>query len=403
MQPYRVALIDDSAVVRGMIARWLSEDGEIDVVARHTNGARALKNISEGSPEVAVLDIEMPEMDGITALPKILEKLPKLKIIMASTLTLRNAEISLKALSLGAADYVPKPETRGLAGSEVFRDELLRKVKALGAAAREASQATGYRPGQLRRTPGHARSQSQSHADSKAPDSAEPRRGFRSSISGAGTGATGTTAGAPSAGEITLRKQSVSRPEVLAIGSSTGGPQALMELLGALRGRLSVPVLITQHMPPMFTAILAEHMAKASDLPAMEASDGDVIHPKTVYVAPGDKHMLVENRGGSRRIRLSNEPPENFCRPAVDPMLRSVAEVYGARALTVILTGMGHDGREGARQIASVGGTIIAQDQETSVVWGMPGAVARAGLCSAVEPLKKLPQSIETLLQGGRL
>jgi two-component system chemotaxis response regulator CheB len=202
----------------------------------------------------------------------------------------------------------------------------------------------------------------------------------------------------PDSRPIALRAASLDPFEVLAIGSSTGGPQALFQLLTSLRGTLSRPIFITQHMPSTFTTILAEHICRSTGWPAAEAVDGEIVRQARVYVAPGDFHMLVELApGGEKIIRLSKAPAENFCRPAVDPMLRSLAQVHGRRLLTVVLTGMGHDGLDGSKAVAAAGGTVVAQDEATSVVWGMPGAVATAGLCSAVLPLAEIGAYISKL------
>jgi two-component system chemotaxis response regulator CheB len=194
---------------------------------------------------------------------------------------------------------------------------------------------------------------------------------------------------------LVLRQASVETPDVIAIGSSTGGPQALFSVLGALKaGSLRQPILITQHMPPTFTTILAEHIARISGWTAAEGKDGDVVQGNHIFIAPGDFHMVVEAKGTDKVIRLNKNPPENFCRPSVDPMLRSIAAVWGRRVLTVILTGMGSDGLKGGQAVIGAGGTVIAQDEASSVVWGMPGAVATAGICSAVLPLAEIPQYI---------
>ena len=344
--PIRVMVVDDSAVIRTVITRILEEDSQVRVVATAGNGQIAVDQLSANDIDVIILDIEMPVMDGLTALPKLLEAEPGIKIIMASTLSTRNADISIRALHAGAADYVPKPTSaRDIRTGDEFRRELLTKVKTLGAV----------------------------------------RRRRRSAARGGGP-----PSGPSPAKPIALRKAGPVRPVVLAIGSSTGGPQALFAVLGGLNLDIQQPILITQHMPPTFTTILAEHIARASGRPCAEAKDGEVIKPGHIYVAPGDFHMVVEANKAQRVFRLSKAPPENFCRPAVDPMLRSMAKVFGPGVLSVILTGMGHDGLNGGEAVAKAGGTVIAQDEESSVVWGMPGAVATAGLCSAVLPIKEL-------------
>ena len=346
--PIHVMVVDDSAVIRGLLTRVLQEDPSIDVVASLGNGELAVKGLGRHDVDVVLLDIDMPVMDGLTALPRLLEADPEIKVIMVSSLTLRNADISLRALDAGAADYIPKPSsTMELRGGVDFRDELIQKVTSLAQARR--------------------RRISPRKADG-VPRLAEP------------------AAGRP----IQLRQPGKFRPHVLAIGSSTGGPPALHTFLSGLKDHNKLPILISQHMPANFTTILAEHIGKYTGLTSAEAKDGDVIQPGHIYVAPGNHHMVVEVKGPLRVLRLNQEPPENYCRPAVDPMLRSIAKAYGNRALTVILTGMGADGLKGGEEIIKGGGTVIAQDEESSVVWGMPGAVAGAGLCSAVLPLKDL-------------
>ncbi len=346
--PIRVMVVDDSAVIRMVITRILEEDPQVSVVATAGNGQIALDKLSGDDIDVVVLDIEMPVMDGLTALPKLLQAQPGIKIIMASTLSTRNADISIRALHAGAADYVPKPTSaRDIRTGDEFRREILTKVKNLGAVRRRRrSAARGGGP-----------------SSGPGPSPAKP---------------------------IALRKAGPVRPVVLAIGSSTGGPQALFAVLNGLKSTIQQPILITQHMPPTFTTILAEHIARTSGRPCAEAKDGEIIKPGHIYVAPGDFHMVVEANKAQRVFRLSKAPPENFCRPAVDPMLRSMAKVFGPGVLSVILTGMGHDGLNGGEAVARAGGTVIAQDEESSVVWGMPGAVATAGLCSAVLPIKEL-------------
>lgn len=355
--PFRVMLVDDSAVIRGLFARTLETDPEIEIVASVSDGQMALSTLEKnvGKIEVVVLDIEMPRMDGLTALPKLIEVDRDVAVVMASTLTERNAEISLRALALGAKDYIPKPSsTRELTGAEEFKRELTAKVKTFG---------------------GNRRSKRGERMPAKRAFSAERRTAA-------------TAAAAPASGtEVTLRPVGREMPQVIAIGSSTGGPQALFKLLGDLPKTLRLPVLLTQHMPPTFTTILAEHIRRSTGWDCVEASDGMPVNAGRVHLARGDHHMRVTGTPSSAVLRLDQGPPENFCRPAVDPMLRSIIEVWGGRALAVILTGMGHDGQKGCAGLVEAGGTVVAQDEATSVVWGMPGAVARAGLCSAVLPL----------------
>jgi two-component system chemotaxis response regulator CheB len=362
--PYRIMVVDDSAVIRGLLIRSLESDPKIAVVASVGDGRMALNALSRHDVEVVVLDIEMPVMDGLTALPLLIAARPGLKVIMASTLTRRNADISLQALSAGAADYIPKPGATALTTADVFKVELVAKIKALGEAKRKAAgiaQPTAMAP----------RQGTAARAPVRRPAGPQP---------------------------IALRAASPEPFDALAIGSSTGGPQALFQLLANIRGAVNRPIFITQHMPPTFTTILAEHISRSTGWSAAEGIDGEIIRANRVYVAPGDFHMLIEaTPGGDKVIKLSKAPAENFCRPSVDPMLRSLARAYGRRLLTVILTGMGHDGLRGGEAVREVGGTMVAQDEATSVVWGMPGAVATAGLCSAVLPIGEIGPYIAKL------
>jgi two-component system chemotaxis response regulator CheB len=279
---------------------------------------------------------------------------------MSSTLTTRNAEISLKALRLGAADYIPKPtSTTELSSGDEFRKSLLEKVHVLGASAHRAKGRT-------------------SEGLAEVGESA----------------ATKPAAAASTNTNISLRQPGNSAPSILAIGSSTGGPQALFEVFKGFPTDWNMPIVITQHMPATFTKILAEHLTSVSKITCIEAKGGDVLKNGHVYIAPGDYHMLLEKEGTQVVTRLTQTPQENFCRPAVDPMMRSLVKVYGGRILAVILTGMGKDGLAGCEDVVAAGGTVIAQDEETSVVWGMPGAVATHGVCSAVLPLNRIAPHI---------
>jgi two-component system chemotaxis response regulator CheB len=359
----RVMLVDDSAVIRGLIARMIEGEPGLRVAASVGNGQMAVDRLKANPVDVIILDIEMPVMDGLTAIPKLLEIKPDVKIIMASTLTEKNADISLRALQAGATDYVPKPTaTREISGGETFKHELLEKIRQLGLISRRPPS-----------TPGAASAVPVPKERVAKPLYEKP---------------------------IQLRTDGGTvRPRVLAVGSSTGGPQALFQLFKDIRPDINIPVVVTQHMPATFTTILAEHIAKASGWPCAEASDGMSLQPGHIYVAPGNFHMTVEKSGTGMVIRTNQDPPENFCRPSVDPMLRSLAAEFGGAVLTVILTGMGHDGRDGAKVLVEAGGTVLAQDEASSVVWGMPGAVATAGLCHAVLPLKDLGPHVMSKLR----
>lgn len=372
--PLRIMLVDDSAVIRGMLHRWLSVDPECKIVGSYNNGQQAVRHVKSCGAEIVILDIEMPEMDGLTALPLLIREVPNIQVLMASTLTRRNADISLRALSMGAVDYLPKPESasKGSTPAEFQRD-LLFKVKSIGAAMRGGRHAL---------------------QPSTRPFTAAALRGGVVSPAASFKSATATKS-------VVLRAPSKRRPDILAIGSSTGGPQALFTLLKDLKDSLRIPVVITQHMPPTFTAILAEHIQTLTGIPAREAAEGDLLRNGEILIAPGNYHMTVIRKGADRVAHLDQKPQVNFCRPAVDPLFESIASIYGATALAVILTGMGHDGREGGRKLVDAGGTIFVQDEKSSVVWGMPGAVAEAGLCSAVIPLTDMGHHIKRFLQGG--
>ncbi len=372
-------VVDDSVVIRGLISRWIGAEPDMEVAASLRTGLEAVNQIDRIKPDVAVLDIEMPELDGISALPKLLAKKRDLIVIMASTLTRRNAEISFKALSLGASDYIPKPETtREPAAAEIFHHDLIQKIRTFGA--------------KLRRSP-----QSPARAftvqPTLVPAPHEPARPASQPVPSA----------MPTQANVKTRPFSPHAPRVLLIGSSTGGPQALMSVvtdLGPVIDRY--PVLITQHMPPTFTTILAEHLARSSKRPAHEAIDGEVVKPGTIYLAPGGRHMRVVRHGADVTIALDDGPPVNFCKPAVDPLFTSATEVWQTGTFAAILTGMGSDGMRGGKDIVAAGGNVIAQDEATSVVWGMPGAAANAGICSAILPLNQIAPKIVRLFAGDR-
>ena len=340
---------DDSAVVRSAIAAILERDPQIRVIARAANGAQAVAAARLVAIDVVVLDIEMPVMDGLAALPLLLAHDPGLRVIMASTLTTRGADIALHALRLGAADCLPKP-TSGALDRAGFAAELLAKVHGLARLRRAAA----------------------------APPAAPPA-----------AAAPHPTAPLPAR-----------RPALLAIGSSTGGPQALFALVEALGPDLPVPVVLTQHMPATFTPLLARHLTRLGAMPCDEAEDGAALRPGRITLAPGDRHLLVRRDRGALRAVLSDAAPENHCRPAVDAMLRSACDACDGAVLVVMLTGMGQDGLAGTTLVVRAGGAAIAQDAATSVVWGMPGAIARAGLAHAVLPLPQIAPRVLRMLSA---
>ncbi len=386
---YRVMIVDDSAFIRGAIARAIESDPSLRIVVSVSNGEQAIRALQREPVDVIVLDIEMPVMDGLTALPKLKEIDGAVQVIMASTLTQKNAEISLKAMSLGATDYIPKPSSSHEVTAAVdFRRDLVEKVKALGSLARRS----GVRlPLTKTDTP------TTQKEPSKMPTSTATAKVSEARLTQT-TAATTTTEHvaykpllpAGSKKEVVLRRDPIVRPNILAIGSSTGGPQALFRVIKDMGPGLPQPIVITQHMPPSFTTILADHIARQCGVTCREAQDGDILEAGSYYIAPGDFHMLIEKSPAGPKVKLVKSPPENFCRPSVDPMLRSLVDLYGRNILVIILTGMGQDGARGSEVIVKTGGSVIAQDEATSVVWGMPGAVATLGLCSAVLPVNDI-------------
>ncbi len=356
-----VLLVDDSAIIRGLMNKALSENPSIVIVGSASNGLQAIQMAKELLPKIIILDIEMPVMDGITALPELLKTAPGSKIIMSSTLTSRNASISMQALSLGATDYLAKPSAR--TGEEVqqFYFELINKILALGGAPPATTLHATAAPAQAAKP--IAAAPLPPKVDAKPVPKLNP---------GERLNPMGVTA--------------------LAIASSTGGPQALLSLFTQLQGKLNnIPIFITQHMPPTFTTILAEHITKTGNRPCTEGKNGEEVVNGHVYLAPGDYHMVMEKNGAGKTIvTLNKNPQENFCRPAADPMLRSLSAIYGSHLAVVVLTGMGQDGMEGAKVVVNNGGGVIAQDEASCVVYGMPKAIVEHKLCKAVLPLNDI-------------
>ncbi|MCB9982390.1 MAG: chemotaxis response regulator protein-glutamate methylesterase [Rhodospirillales bacterium] len=353
-------LVDDSAVIRGALSRILEEAPDIKVVASVANGEMGIGSARKYQPHIVILDIEMPIMDGIVALPKILEASPNSKVIMFSSLTEKGADISLKALSLGAVECIVKPSSAsGVGQGSEFQKNLLATVRGLVPQG-ERTATAGVRP---------------------------------------------TAPAAPAAGSVesfSLRSQIgvfPGKPAILAIGSSTGGPQALFEVIKSFKG-FDIPIVITQHMPATFTKILAEHIGQQTGVEAHEGAEGMKVEKGKAYVAPGGHHMKIVKEGLDLVIRLDDGPPENFCKPSVEPMFRSVIDVFGNKVYGLILTGMGNDGIGAGKLLNDGGGHLVAQDKATSVVWGMPGAVAKAGYCTFVLPLNEIGPHIRRAVMG---
>ncbi len=360
MPKIRVLIVDDAVVFRRLLASELERDPALEVAGTAANGRIALARMTQVNPDVVILDVEMPEMDGLATLVELRKSYPRLPIIMFSALTERGAAATLDALARGATDYFTKPDNAGsLEGSlQVIRAQLVPKIKALCTSGTAAGERV------LKNLP--------------RPSPVTPR---------------------PS---LAPRPSPLAPIRVLAIGASTGGPNALAEIFRRLPKDLPVPIVMVQHMPPMFTRLLAERLTADSGIPVEEAGAGTVLQPGRAWIAPGDYHMIVTREGTQVRTGIHQEPPENSCRPAVDVLLRSVAKAYGGDSLAVILTGMGQDGLRGCELVREAGGQILAQDESTSVVWGMPGCVARAGLADRVMPLSLIADEIVRRVRQNR-
>lgn len=383
LRPLRIMIVDDSAVVRGLVTRWVEHEDDMTLAGSATDGAKGIEKVRELQPDVLILDIEMPNMGGLEALPKLIAAKPGLKVLMASTLSTRGATVTLRALELGAADYIPKPESTRIGGAEGFRVELLTKIRALCGRTRlwpippqSQAQSSPTTPTSLRAPTPHA------PVVPAAPPPVTPK---------------------PVVLAPRIRHVGPRRVEALVIGASTGGPPALRSFLMGLGPDWRLPIFIVQHMPAAFTTILAEHLDKALDLKVLEATDGMTVQPRHVYIAPGDFHMRLKGSSVAPVIKLDQGPQINWCRPAVDPLFTSAVDVYGKNLIAVVLTGMGHDGRDGAKVLSDAGATIMAQDEATSVVWGMPGAVAEAGLAELIKPVAGLSAACKAFARGEKV
>jgi two-component system chemotaxis response regulator CheB len=351
--PINVLVVDDAVVVRRMVADILAAEPGIRVVGTAANGRIALQKLTQLQPDLITLDIEMPELDGLATLKALRVTHPRLPVVMFSTLTDRGTAATLDALALGASDYVTKPANVGSVSvaQQRIREQLIPKIKALCGSARSTTPvASTHPPLSVPQPPAIAR-----------------------------------TAGIASTS---------SAPAVIAIGVSTGGPNALAAMMPSFPESFPLPIVLVQHMPPMFTRLLAERLDDQCALTVVEAQGDETLRPGTVYIAPGDHHLTVFRRGPDVVTALNQDAPENSCRPAVDVLFRSVAAAYGPAVLGVVLTGMGQDGLRGAEEIVRAGGRVLAQDAATSVVWGMPGFVAQAGLADRVLPLEQMAGEI---------
>ncbi len=356
----RVMVVDDSVVIRRLVTQALEQDATIEVVGTASNGAIGLQRIPQLSPDVITLDIEMPDMNGLEMLRRIRREYPQLRVIMFSTLTERGAAVTLEALTLGADDYVPKVSNEGSLDRSMarLREELIPKIKQFFRVAdRSAAAAT-----------------SPAHVSAVSVAGAKP-----------------------------MVQSLKSRPKVVVIGVSTGGPAALGAMLPSIPARFPLPILLVQHMPPFFTRLLAERLSTTCQLMVKEASEGDPVEPGKILIAPGDFHMKVASRGGVIRVCLDQSPQQNSCRPSVDALFESAAELYGGAVLAVVLTGMGQDGLLGVKLLKARGARVLVQDEASSVVWGMPGAVVKGGLADRVLPLDDVvPEILSVTGMTGR-
>lgn len=363
----KVLVVDDSAVMRKIISGALSKEPLIDVVGFAANGFQAIEKVRSLNPDVVTLDIEMPEMDGLSALKEIRKENRRLPIIMFSTLTHKGAQAAVMALTAGASDYVGKPTTS--AGSiegafKVLENELIPKIVGLA-----------KRVGQTKKL---------SHADTGSTPLALTSPGQSKPL-------TSTGMSAKALSNLVVPNKPIN---AVCIGVSTGGPMALMQIFGRIQNPLPVPIFIVQHMPPTFTALLAARLSTVGATTVQEAQEGGVAESGNAYIAPGGFHMTLGGIGARTTMHLNTDPPENSCRPAVDVLFRSAASRYGSGLLAIVLTGMGYDGLKGCQTIVLNGGQVIAQDEETSVIWGMPGAVAEQKLADVLLPIDRIADEV---------
>lgn len=401
-----VLVVDDSVVIRRVVTDVLSADPQITVAGSAADGKIALAKIEELKPDLITLDIEMPVMDGLTCLREVRKRHPRLPVIMFSVLTAAGATATLDALASGASDYVTKPANAASVSAAMvsIRAQLIPRIYALCGRTSLRARSRAAHPPTTDRGGGTGLTIAQGIGPTGATSVASRLTGLRKTLGGgAQTGAGTPVLGrgiaaaanapqrpAPAQAPPATRPRSLGRPDLLAIGSSTGGPEALRAVLTGLPANLPVPVVVVQHMPPTFTKILADRLNKEAALRVVEATDGMPLDPGTVYIAPGDKHLEVSRSSRGVITKLHDGPPENQCRPAVDVLFRSVAAAYGGACVAVVLTGMGQDGTRGARVLHDAGAEVVAQDEESSVVWGMPGSVVRAGIADKVLPINDI-------------
>ena len=368
----KVLIVDDSVVFRKILGEALGRHPGIQVAGSARNGKEAIEKVRLLKPDLVVLDVEMPEMDGLATLDELRRQRLRPGVIMFSTLTSSGAKTTIEALSKGAFDFVAKPTGTGAFAQSVkcIEQELIPRIEAFG--QNKNGRKDRFTTRRLKKRPVVNRQTTCcSHEQKRAEE--------------------GIRASRP------LSKGVHFKAEAVAIGVSTGGPNALNQVIPRFPSSFRLPIFLVQHMPPVFTSQLASRLNQKSKLTVVEAQDGMRIRPGTVYVAPGDYHMVVSRKNKAKIIRLTQDPPVNSCRPAVDVLFKSVAEIYGERVVAVVLTGMGHDGFEGAKLLKQKGARIIAQDRQSSVVWGMPKLVAEAGIADRVIPLGNITPTIMEL------
>jgi len=360
----RVMLVDDSVVVRGMLRQMIDEQDDMEVVAAAINGRVGVEQYDRVKPDVVLMDVEMPVMSGIEALQEIVSKDPGAYVIMCSSLTQSGAQMAMKAMNIGAIDCLAKPSSTSIDRGDDFKGQLLRLLRSV------RNESDVLRQTRMAKSKGAV-------------------------VQHQHVGKEFTTRPLPSS-------LASSRPRVLVVGSSTGGPQALKDVISCIDANKDIPIFITQHMPAGFTKLLADSLAKKTARTTLEAEDEMLVKSGCIYIAPGGKHMTIEQRSSGYFIVLSDAPPVKFCKPSVDVMIDSILKAYKNRILTVILTGMGDDGLDSCRRLVEAHDTnlLVAQDELTSVVWGVPGAVAQAGLCHFVSSISNIAPVVNKLLSG---
>jgi two-component system, chemotaxis family, protein-glutamate methylesterase/glutaminase len=408
-----VAVVDDSVVVRGLLSKWLAETPTIEVAGTFRSGREIIDALPGIVPRIILLDLDMPDMDGITALPLILQKSPQSRVIVVSSLSVHGAELTMKSLMAGATDYLPKPSNhREVSTSADFRQALIAKVLAVGG-VRQSLRAQTPSPAAPTRAPlatTPAPRPSGLFARNSATGTSAPSAFMKPAATPAAAPAAPSVtslAPRPSAGDIAsgaARPLLKIRPKLVVIGASTGGPQALVAMLAHMKNVPNrVPIVIAQHMPPIFGSIFAGHLKQHAGLPACEAEDGKPLRPGLIYLAPGGSHTIISRRADGQFV-LGMLPAEarGPWRPSIDLLFSSAAECFGQDALAIALTGMGRDGAEGATHLVRRGANVIVQDEASSVVWGIPGSIAELGLAAAQLPPEKLGDLAQSLVEGGQ-